>query len=119
MRTSKRRSPKDFLNPEKSFIDNTRVVTNQDLPLEFMMNAMRLKQGVPLESFYSRTGILNKEIETAIERCQQRDLIELDHGAIKPSTTGFVFLNEILNEFLPEKFPNLHSPEKILFKEVD
>lgn len=118
-RTSKRRSPKDYLNKEKSFIDNNRTVTNQELPLEFMMNAMRLEHGVPLQSFNSRTGILNKEIETAIERCQQRGLIDLDQGVIKPSTTGFVFLNEILNEFLPEKFPNLSSPEKILFKEVD
>lgn len=119
IRTSKRRSPKDYLNPEKSFIDNTRVVSNQDLPLEFMMNAMRLKQGVNLNSFYSRTGVMLSELDKAIEHCEQRGLIEVEQGEIRPSETGFVFLNEILNEFLPEKFPQLQSPTTIPFKEVD
>ncbi|MEP2301937.1 MAG: radical SAM family heme chaperone HemW, partial [Kangiellaceae bacterium] len=119
IRTSKRRSPKDYLNKEKSFVDKTRTVTNQELPLEFMMNAMRLKQGVSLNSFSPRTGIPVNQIEKSIERCQQRGLVELEQNIIKPTSTGYVFLNEILNEFMPEKFPQLDKTERILFKEVD
>lgn len=118
VRTSKRRSPKDYLNPEKSFIDKTRIVKPQELPLEFMMNAMRLKNGVKTDSFYSRTGLLLSQIEDANNQCLSRGLIEMVDGQIRPTETGFVFLNEILSEYMDDKFPKLNNNEQILFKEI-
>ncbi len=118
VRTSKRRSPKDYLNPDKAFIDNTRELAPQDLPLEFMMNAMRLKNGVAIDSFYPRTGILLKQIEPAIERCQARELAEISQGMLRPTANGFMFLNELISEFMPENFPELNIGQKITIKEL-
>jgi len=119
IRTSKRRSPKDYLNKEKSFVDKTRILKPQELPLEFMMNAMRLKDGIALNSFDARTGLLSNQIEHAINNCKARGLIEQQKGFIRPTETGFVFLNEILSEFMDDNFPKLDGNEPISFKEIE
>jgi oxygen-independent coproporphyrinogen-3 oxidase len=97
------------LNPDKAFIDKERSITAQELPLEFMMNAMRLKNGVPIDLFYSNTGVLLNEIQTTIDHCVSRGLLELEQKQLRPTETGFAFLNELLDAFLPENFPQLAS----------
>lgn len=118
IRTSKRRSPKDYLNKRKSYIDQTRIIKPQELPLEFMMNAMRLKKGVDVSSFQSRTGIMFSQIESAIQKCREQGLLELETKRILPSDTGFIFLNNILSEFMEDNFPKLNNNETIQFKEL-
>ncbi|MCT7036711.1 YggW family oxidoreductase, partial [Salmonella enterica subsp. enterica serovar Infantis] len=44
VRTWKTRAPKDYLNPAKSFLAGTNALTNEELPFEFLMNALRLTE---------------------------------------------------------------------------
>ncbi len=118
IRTSKWRNPKDYLNKEKLFIDNTRVLEHQELPLEFMLNAMRLKNGVSEELFFQTTGLLLSQIKGAIERCASRGLIKQENNIIQPTETGFRFLNEILTEFMDDDFPALKQANRIAIKEL-
>jgi len=118
IRTSKRRNPKDYLNKQKAFIDQTKILQKQDLPLEFMMNTMRLKDGVNEDLFFQTTGILLSQINHAVEKCIKRGLLDRDNNIIKPTETGFRFLNEILTEFMPENFSGLDQASRIKITEL-
>jgi len=120
-RISKRRSPKDYLNPQKSVIDNIKNLQPQELPIEFMLNAMRLKNGFDTRLFSKTTGLLESIIQPTLETLEQKGLIDLSNNIIKPTETGFNFLNDILMEFSPENFPklaNTHSNNQIKIKEI-
>ncbi len=121
-RISKRRSPKDYLNTDKPFIDKERIIAPQELPIEFMMNALRLKNGVPKELFQQATGIAFNELQPVIDRLIKRGLLELTKTQLLPTETGFCFLNELLDEFMPDNFKKLTnlagSLPKIKIKEL-
>jgi len=117
-RTSKYRSPKDFLDQQKPFIAQNKIIKPQELPIEFMMNAMRLKNGVEQGLFFQTTGLLLSQIQHAVKQCEQRGLLVKTNNQIKPTETGFKFLNDILSEFMEENFPKLSKQERIVIKEV-
>lgn len=76
-------------------------VSRADLPFEFMLNALRLKDGFGLTQFYERTGLAYTAIEKAMEEAQRKGLIERDLARVKPSMRGFDFLNDLQALFLP------------------
>ena len=118
-RKSKKRSPKEYLDSNKSLIAQRREIPAQELPLEFMMNAMRLKGGVPSELFFQTTGLLLPQIQNAIEQAQSDQLIELNQSHIRPTAKGYQFLNELLELFMPENFPQLAERPSITIKNLD
>lgn len=111
-RKSKKRNPKDYLNNKTSIIENKKIIPAEELPLEFMMNALRLKKGFLIESFYQTTGILIQEINHTIEKAINDNLITKKSNHIVPTTHGYQFLNELLEYFMPENFPNLKQKKQ-------
>jgi oxygen-independent coproporphyrinogen-3 oxidase len=71
-----------------------------DLPGEFMMNALRLNQGVPLPLFAERTGLALSAIEKSVLAARRDGLLDGDSGRLQPSTQGRHFLNRLLHYFL-------------------
>ncbi len=88
-----------------SHIASEQDIAHEDLPFEFMMNALRLKEGVPWRYFTERTGLPQLAVAPAVERCLQKGLLEDDALQLKASTLGWRFLNDTLEEFLEEKLP--------------
>jgi len=117
-RTSRLRNPKDYLNKDKNFVSQTRVIKPQEFPIEFMMNAMRLKDGVAKELFFQTTGLLLSQIEDSIKQCEEKGLMVRENNFIKPTTMGFNFLNNILELFNENHFPNLDSSNNIKITEL-
>lgn len=76
-------------------------VSRADLPFEFMLNALRLKDGFPLEQFSARTGLAITAIQAGLEEAERQGLILRDFSRIKPSVRGFDFLNDLQSLFLP------------------
>ncbi len=76
-------------------------VSRQDLPFEFMLNALRLKDGFALQQFTERTGLPLNAIEPGLAQAQSQGLIERDLLRIKPTARGFDFLNDLQALFLP------------------
>jgi len=112
-RTWKTRAPKDFLNAAtddakqkgKSFLAGKESIQNEDIGLEFLMNALRLQQGFDLNLFEQRTGYplttIASGIDTAIEKgLLEKNLLEDGSEQIKTSAKGSLFLNEILALFM-------------------
>ena len=70
-----------------------------ELATEFMMNALRLKNGVPIDYFEKRTGLTYEEIEQKLSDLQSKGLIALDKKRLQTSELGYRFLNSILEKF--------------------
>jgi oxygen-independent coproporphyrinogen-3 oxidase len=89
-------------------ISNQHEVARAELPLEFMMNALRLKEGFPLRLFNERTGLPTSAVLAPLQRAQDRGLVEwLAEGTadehIRPSARGFDFLNDLTALFAPTR----------------
>ena len=104
LRSWKTRLPKDYLSAarqvDKSFLAGKESILNEDLALEFLMNALRLQQGFDVSLFANRTGIAFKTLEKGLQAAQQQGLLELNDHQLKTSQRGQFFLNEILELFL-------------------
>lgn len=73
-----------------------------DLPFEFMLNALRLRQGFALAEFCERTGMAVTAIATALDEAEQRGWIARDLQRVWPTERGFDFLSDLQALFLPE-----------------
>jgi oxygen-independent coproporphyrinogen-3 oxidase len=76
-------------------------VSRADLPFEFMLNALRLKDGFALALFSERTGLPLSAIEPGLRAGQARGLLEADLVQARPTSRGFDFLNDLQSLFLP------------------
>jgi len=71
-----------------------------DLPFEFMLNALRLTDGVPASSFYDRTGLPLHTISRELAAAEAKGLLEADLSQIRPTELGRRFLNDLQEMFL-------------------
>lgn len=102
-RTVRRRHPNDYLaamqrNPLEAI--ERKTVAAADLPFEFMMNALRLAEGVPAALLQERTGVPAAHIMAQIETARRRGLLETDPTVFRPTAQGRLFLNDLLQCFL-------------------
>ena len=77
-------------------------VPRAQLPFEFMLNALRLREGFELSRFTERTGLALGAIEKPLAAAQQRGLIERDLQRVWPTERGFDLLNDVQQLFLPD-----------------
>ena len=77
-------------------------VSRADLPFEFMLNALRLKDGFKLQDFAEKTGLPFTAIQKGLEEAERKGLIERDFVRVKPTVRGFDFLNDLQSLFLAD-----------------
>ncbi|WP_341912979.1 radical SAM family heme chaperone HemW [Polaromonas sp. YR568] len=75
-------------------------VSRADLPFEFMLNALRLREGFKLQDFAERTGLPLTAIHAGLDEAERKGLIERDFARVKPTERGFDFLNDLQTLFL-------------------
>jgi len=71
-----------------------------ELGFEFMMNALRLKDGFDNALFAERTGLPLLQIERELEEAERRGLLIRDIEHIAPTELGRRFLNDLLQLFI-------------------
>ena len=76
------------------------MIAQNELGFEFMMNALRLIDGVPLSLFQQRTGLNIQTLDVAIKKAQNKGLLTIANGNMQPTLLGQRFLNELLELFL-------------------
>ena len=76
-------------------------VSRSDLPFEFMLNALRLKDGFVLQQFCERTGLAMTALQKGLDEAERKGLIERDFVRAWPTVRGFDFLNDLQSLFLP------------------
>ena len=77
-------------------------VSRVDLPFEFMLNALRLKEGFTLQDFMERTGLAMTSIQSGLKVAEEQGLIARDWTRVWPTERGFDFLSDLQSLFLPE-----------------
>ena len=99
-RYQKTRQPKHYLDPKRIYSSQIEKIDAQDLPFEFMLNALRLNNGFNESLFQQRTGLPLDTIEQGLQRGQAQGLLIRDAQRIKASPKGLLFLNDLINLFL-------------------
>ena len=77
-----------------------RQVRWREPPCEFMLNALRLREGFELERFTERTGLPLSAIAAPLDAAERSGLIERDFVRVRPTTRGFDFLSDLQALFL-------------------
>jgi putative oxygen-independent coproporphyrinogen III oxidase len=98
------RTPAEYMRrvAERAQVVERRELARRDLPFEFMMNALRLSEGVPVATFTERTGLPITAMQKPLAAAEAKGLIERDHVRIRASPLGQRFLNDLLELFLPD-----------------
>ncbi|MDO8418524.1 MAG: radical SAM family heme chaperone HemW [Rubrivivax sp.] len=84
-------------------VSNEYEVTRRDLPFEFMLNALRLREGFALAQFADRTGLPLSAVQAPLADAERRGLVERDAAGavVRPTPRGFDFLSDLQAIFLP------------------
>ena len=77
-------------------------VSRQDLPFEFMLNALRLRGGFDLADYVDRTGQAVTSVQKALQEAEKMGLIGRDLHRVWPTEKGFDFLSDLQALFLSE-----------------
>ncbi|MGH1372286.1 MAG: radical SAM family heme chaperone HemW [Cellvibrionaceae bacterium] len=100
LRPQKTRQPEHYLDAQRPFTAAEREIAPDDMALEFMMNALRLVDGVPSLLLAQRSGIELSDIEPVIEQLRQRKLLVDDNKRLATTRLGQRYLNEVLSAFM-------------------
>ena len=92
------KAPREYMAQAGALQEKT--VAPRELPFEFMLNALRLVEGVPAEYFELRTGLSRGVVAGRLAAAEAQGLLESDPRRIRPTRRGRLFLNELLQLFL-------------------
>ena len=100
IRSFKPKSPEQYLSdPHKN--GGSEVISVTELPLEFIMNHLRLKQGFTLDTYQATTGLGIATLEPALSTCLKQGLLIYQDNHYYCSEQGWNFMDNILEKFMP------------------
>ena len=103
-RRAKQRTPRAYLEnagQPRAIASETRLAA-LDLPFEYMMNALRLVDGVPITEFTQRTGLGTDTIAPILADARSRGWLIESERMLRTTETGQRFLNDVISLFLAE-----------------
>jgi putative oxygen-independent coproporphyrinogen III oxidase len=112
MRLWKTRLPKHYLSNMRSdkisinlnghqnvFGGGSDILTPESLPLEFLMNALRLNAGVPIHFLTERAGLNPNALEPGWQLLTEKGLVEIVDNCLRTTLLGQRFLNRVLETY--------------------
>jgi len=110
-RFSKSRMPKDYITFDIDTMNNIKkegapkmvgwqAIASDELVSEFMLNALRLHEGVTWSLFEARTGLSYDNIALEVSQLIKQGLLVDDNEHLQPTALGRRYLNQILRIFL-------------------
>ena len=104
MRTVRWRDPQRYIEGALAgqALAQADEVRRADLPFEFMLNALRLRDGFDLGQYTERTGLPLSSVQDALNQAERRGLLQRDGSRLRPTERGFDFLSELQALFLGE-----------------
>ncbi|MDP2282874.1 MAG: radical SAM family heme chaperone HemW [Pseudohongiella sp.] len=114
LRLRKRKQPAHYLQAAKHSLSqaNTNLlvrypymadaspIESQDLPVEFLLNTLRLREGFTISQFESLTGLPFSGHLKQVESLQHQGLLTIEDERIATTARGYQFLNTVLEAFL-------------------
>lgn len=104
IRQARYKQPKSYMEQMRlgNPVQEETEITRSELGFEFMLNAMRLTNGVEVNLFAERTGMPLNAIERALNDAEAKGLLYRDYKTIKPTELGQRFLNDLQQMFLAD-----------------
>ncbi len=97
----KKRQPADYIKSaaQGDALSGSKRIMEDELVFEFILNALRLREGVPANLFSERTGLSLTQLR---ERCREIDpaLLLIDDQAVRATDLGYRYIDEILQKLL-------------------
>ncbi len=78
----------------------SREIPTKDLPFEFMLNVLRLSDGVNTSTFSERTGLPLNVISKPLNEASQKGLLDPHPAKLKATAQGLRYLNNLQELFL-------------------
>ncbi|UOA09407.1 radical SAM family heme chaperone HemW [Methylobacter sp. S3L5C] len=100
IRSFKPKSPEQYLSDTHK-LGGSEVISVAELPLEFIMNHLRLKQGFTLDTYQATTGLDITTLEPALSACLKQELLIHENNHYYCSEQGWNFMDNILEKFMP------------------
>jgi len=83
-----------------SALIESREIPSKDLPFEFMLNALRLTDGVDTNTFGERTGLPLSVISKGLDTASKKGLLDENPSKLKATALGLRYLNNLQEMFL-------------------
>ncbi len=99
IRKWKTRMPEDYIT-KKNKLSGHQIIKTDNLPSEFMMNALRLNQGFTEYLYENRTGLKFINIKKIINSLILKGLIQKNKSFYNTTSKGKLFLDDVLVNFL-------------------
>ncbi len=119
LRRHKFKQPSSYLDLSKYFVASETAIESQEVPLEFMLNALRMVKGVDASLFSKNTGLSTELIRPGIEKAQRQGLMQNWPLRIQTTELGLNYLNDTLGFFFLDKTFKDDSKEAIIIKQID
>ncbi len=102
-RRAKQRTPRAYLEHAATprAIASDTPLAPADLPFEYMMNALRLIDGVPDTDFSARTGLAADTIARPLAEARARGWLDGPGARLRTTAEGQRLLNDVIALFLP------------------
>ncbi|MBB3048370.1 oxygen-independent coproporphyrinogen-3 oxidase [Litorivivens lipolytica] len=101
LRYQKTRLPEHYLQRAGSRTAQQHTVNTEDLPFEYLMNALRLHEGFTPQHFEARTGLPFSTISGTVHALYEEGLLEEYGDRFRCTETGRRFLDDVVARFLP------------------
>ena len=99
-RNRKQKHPRTYLNDPQRETGRT-TLSDRDALLEFMMNALRLTEGVPASWFAQRTGLDLNEAQPVLDQAREQGVMTVDPSRLAATPLGYAHLDTLLTRWTP------------------
>ena len=102
-RQVRERHPETYMQAMESkgnALIEAREVSAKDLPFEFMLNTLRLTDGVDTITFSERTGLPLNTVSRGLDEASKKGLLDLNPSKLKATEQGLRYLNNLQEMFL-------------------
>jgi len=98
IRTVKHKKPAHYL---QDYVSSLVTIEKNDLPLEYMMNQLRLREGFNLHDYQVTTGLQMSSLQPGLFDCLKEGLLIQSNEQYLCSEKGWDFVDSILEKFMP------------------
>ena len=99
LRSNKTRQPDNYLVRDPLTLAQHKLIPVDELAVEFMMNGLRLREGLNADYFTPRTGLPAASIAKQVAKLQSQGLLEVNDRRYQATPLGYQFLNSLLQGF--------------------
>lgn len=96
----KTRLPKDYMSRIDDYRAGYEKISRDQLPIEYLMNALRLRRGVSEEAYVNATGLEIASLQPQLQQLRSKALVEQER--LQCTDRGYAHLNTLLGEFIAD-----------------